>query len=100
VLGQDKFQSSKKVLFIFKEYPNYFIEFYSSSLAEKLKLSVKKNIKINITFITDFGNLRGYKVMSIEGDESSQYGFHILNMDCGNGYPECKTKPIAPWEEK
>ena len=38
--------------------------------------------------------------MSIEGDESSQYGFHILNMECGSGYPECKIKPIAPWEEK
>lgn len=99
-IGQDKFQSSKKVIFIFKDYPNYFIEFYSSKLADKLKLSDKERIKINIIFITDFGNLRGYKVMSIEGDESSRYGFHILNMECGNGYPECKTKPIAPWEEK
>jgi hypothetical protein len=99
-LGQDKFQSSKKVLFIFKDYPNYFIEFYSTKLAEKLKLSNKEKFKINITFVTDFGNLKGYKVMSIEGDESSQYGFHILNMECGNGYPECKTKPMAPWEEK
>jgi len=99
-LGQDKFQSSKKVLFIFNDYPNYFIEFYSSKLADKLKLGVKEKIKINITFITDFGNLRGYKVMSIEGDESSQFGFHILNMECGSGYPECKIKPIAPWEEK
>jgi len=98
--GQDKFQSSKKIIFVFKEYPNYFIEFYSGKLAEKLKLSKKEKIKINISFITDFGNLKGYKVMSIEGDESSQYGFHILNMECGNGYPECKAKPMAPWEEK
>lgn len=96
----DSSLTTKKTKFIFKEYPNYTMEFYSSKLNEKLKVDPNRSVKMGIKFITDFGALRGYTVTTIDEEESNQYGFHILNMECGNGYPECTTKPIAPWEEK
>ncbi len=96
----DSSSSSKKIIFIFKEYPNYTMEFYSSKLNEKLKIDPNRSVKMGIKFITDFGALRGYTVTTIDEEESNQYGFHILNMECGNGYPECTTKPKVPWEEK
>jgi hypothetical protein len=92
--------TSKKTIFIFKEYPNYTMEFYSSKLNEKLKIDSNRSVKMGIKFITDFGVLRGYTVTTIDEEESNLFGFHILNMECGNEYPDCTKKPIAPWEEK
>jgi hypothetical protein len=99
-IEEDKFRRGKKVILIFKEYPNYFFEYYSDKLANKLVMSDLNTLKIKFSYSTDFGNLTGYKVLSIDNDSGIEYGFHLLSSECGNGYPECNGKPIAPWEEK
>ena len=99
-IEEDKFHRGKKVILIFKEYPNYFFEFYSDKLANKLMKSDLSVLKIKFSYSTDFGNLTGYKVLSIDNDTGIDYGFHLLTSECGNEYPVCNGKPIAPWEEK
>jgi len=99
-IEEDNFHRGKKVLLIFKEYPNYFFEFYSDKLADELVKRNLSSLKIKFSYSTDFGNLTGYKVLSIDNDSGIDYGFHLLTFECGNGYPDCNGKPIAPWEGK
>jgi hypothetical protein len=99
-IEEDRFHRGKKVLLIFKEYPNYYFEFFSDNLANKLILSNQSTLNIKFLYSTDFGNLTGYKVLSIDNDSVLEYGFHLLTSECGNGFPECEGKPKAPWEGK
>ena len=99
-IEEDRYHRGKKVLLIFKDYPNYYFEFFSDNLANKLTLSKQSTVKIKFSYSTDFGNLTGYKVLSIDNDSVIEYGFHLLTSECGNGFPECEGKPKAPWEGK
>ena len=45
-IEEDKFRRGKKVILIFKEYPNYFFEYYSDKLANKLVMSDLNTLKI------------------------------------------------------
>ena len=91
---------SKKVLLIFQAHPNYFIEFFSDKLAEKLIENRSSITKLKVIFTLDFGRLKGYKILSIDNEPIDNYGFYNLSMECGNGFPECIDKPIPPWEGK
>jgi hypothetical protein len=59
-----------EVIFSFIEFPEYFIGYHSSELADHLKRNDKKEVKALIEITSDYGKVRGYSVLEIAGEKS------------------------------
>ena len=97
-IEENNFFHTKKIVFEFKEYPGYIIEFTSEKLYEKLISEKKSSIPIEIEFSLDFGNVKGYKILSLDGDKVEKYGFYLFSNRCLTINNNCSMIPL--WEEK
>ena len=59
-----------EVIFSFIEFPEHFIGYHSSELADHLKKNAKEEVKALIEITSDYGNVRGYSVLEIAGVKS------------------------------
>ena len=59
-----------RVIFSFIEFPEHFIGYDSSELAEYLRRSGKEEVNALIEITSDYGMVRGYSVLEIAGAKS------------------------------
>ena len=52
------------------EFPEYYIGYHSSDLADHIKKNGKEEVKALIEITSDYGKVRGYSVLEIAGAKS------------------------------
>lgn len=97
-IQENKFFQTRKIIFRFRDYPGNLIEFSSNNLSEKLKNVNKKEVPMLLEFNLDFGKIKGYKVLSLDGEKPEKYGFYLFSFNCPSNSIECPGIPL--WEEK
>lgn len=97
-LEDDKYFKNKKIIFGFKNFPGYQLHFESELLSKKLLYNNKQHVNIILEFTLDFGMMKSYKVISIDGDPANEFGFYSLAYDCSTTNNNCSNRSI--WEEE
>ena len=59
-----------EVIFYFMEFPEHYIGYHSSDLADHIKKNGTEEVKVLIEITSDYGKVRGYSVLEIAGAKS------------------------------